>query len=219
MIIEPEIKEIYKEIQKKLFYMIPERWDKIYLYSSVIENKNKQEKGEMFFYYFPKSILPKKPVNVYEVPAKFSIDETDYLKLADSLYKQIKKLRKQCIKFGDEPWSNINICIENFKFRVEYDYEDLNYSGFSNYERHLIWRYKYLRIPLESYSKQDKSIIEKYITRDISLKKSRKRLYEEPIYEKPVANIIDYDTDKYKTEQEQSNIGKNKGRSQILNIE
>ena len=32
-----KIKEIYEDIQKRLFYMIPEKWDKLYLYSSVID--------------------------------------------------------------------------------------------------------------------------------------------------------------------------------------
>ena len=218
MIIEPEIKNIYKEIQKKLFYMIPEKWDKIYLYASILEEKNQKEKGEMFFYYFPKGILRKKPINVYEVPSRFSIDDDDYLKLADALFAEIKKLRKLCIKSGDEPWSSLNICIENFKFRVEYDYEDLNHSGFSNYERHLIWRYKYLGVPLESYSKQDRNIIEKYMMSDISLKKQGKKVYEEAIYEKPVPNIIDYDREKYESENSQENIEENKGRSQILDF-
>lgn len=218
MIIEPEIKQIYKEIQKKLFYMIPQKWDRIYLYASVIQ-ENGQEKGEMFFYYFPKGILRKKPVNVYEVPSKFSIDDSAYLKLSDALFAQIKKLRKLCVKFGEEPWSYLNICIENFKFRVEYNYEDLKTSEYSKYERHLIWRYKYLGVPIESYSKQDRNIIERYMTRNISIKNNNKRIYEEPIYEKPVPNIIDYDDrEKYEQENKQNRIEKNKGRSQILNF-
>lgn len=32
-----KIKEIYEVIQKMIFYMIPEKWDKLYLYSSVID--------------------------------------------------------------------------------------------------------------------------------------------------------------------------------------
>ena len=59
MISTPKMKKIYSEIQTKIFYMVPEKWEKIYLYASVIENLNYIETGEMFFYYFPKGILRK----------------------------------------------------------------------------------------------------------------------------------------------------------------
>lgn len=217
MIIEPKIKEIYKKIQKRLFYMIPEKWDRIYLYASIFEEKL-QEKGEMFFYYFPKGFLRKKPINVYEVPSRFNIDEEDYIKLAKSLFKEIKKLRELSIELGEKEWSNLTIVIENFKFRVEYSYDSLSSTEFSNYERHLIWRYKYLKTPIESFSRQDKAIIERYIINDISIKKQNKKVYEEPIYAKPVPNIIDYDTEKIDIENKKEYIEKNKGRSQILNF-
>ena len=29
-----KIKDIYEDIQKKIFYMIPEKWEKLYLYSA-----------------------------------------------------------------------------------------------------------------------------------------------------------------------------------------
>ena len=37
-----KIKEIYEDIQRKLYYMIPEKWDSLYLYSSVLENSNNE---------------------------------------------------------------------------------------------------------------------------------------------------------------------------------
>ena len=48
------LRKIYSEIQNKLFYLIPEKWNKVYLYASVIKQLNNLETGEMFFYYFPK---------------------------------------------------------------------------------------------------------------------------------------------------------------------
>ena len=49
----------------------------------------------MFFYYYPKGILKKNPVNVYEIPTKFNIDEDSYSKLVNNLYETIKLLRKE----------------------------------------------------------------------------------------------------------------------------
>ena len=78
-----KIKEIYEDIQRRLFYMIPEKWDKLYLYSSVIDMPDGRKTGELYFYYTPKGILKKKPVNVYEIPNKFNLDEEDYIKIED----------------------------------------------------------------------------------------------------------------------------------------
>ena len=56
-----KIKEIYENIQKTLYYMIPEKWDSLYLYSSVFDEKNQEGKtGELFFYYIPRGIFRKK---------------------------------------------------------------------------------------------------------------------------------------------------------------
>ena len=74
--------------------MIPEKWDKIYLYASITNQINNLQTGELYFYYYPKGILKKNPVNVYEIPSKFSLDEEMYLKLVEELYNSIKELRR-----------------------------------------------------------------------------------------------------------------------------
>lgn len=185
------LSDIYAQIQKKLFYMIPEKWERIYLYASVIEHYNGIQTGEMFFYYYPKSVLKKNPINVYEVPNKFNIDEQEYLKLAEILYDEIKELRASLIQRGEEPWSNITIKVENFRFNVEYHYEDLINSQYTNYERHLIWRYKYLDVPLSSYQKKDRQMVEEYLSKE-KYYKSKVNTYDEGIYSNIVSNIIEY---------------------------
>ncbi len=188
MIINPKIKEIYTQIQKQLFYMIPEKWDKVFLYSSILERKNHSETGEMFFYYIPKGVLRKRPINVYEIPNKFNIDEEEYFKLADKLYLEIKKLKDECIKLGEEKWYSIVISIANFKFNVEYNYEDLNDSKFNSYERHIIFRYKYLDYPYSSYTKEEKKVINEYL-QECKYNKEKTKLYSEAMYEAPFQTI------------------------------
>ena len=63
-----KIKEKYEDIQKRLFYMIPEKWDKLYLYASVIDQFQKVQTGELFFYYIPRGILKKKRKQIKEIP-------------------------------------------------------------------------------------------------------------------------------------------------------
>ena len=213
-----KIREIYENIQRKLFYMIPEKWEKLYLYSSVIDEENEKQKGELFFYYIPKGIFRKNPVNVYEIPAKFNLDETQYLRLVESLYKKIKDLRNQFIEDGvEEIWSNITISIENLKFKVEYNYEDLKNSIFNSYERHVIWRYKNLGIGEAQLNKKDREILKRFENGAKTLE--RKEEYEAGIYISDIQNIVDYSSDSYETTQNVEYVAtkNNKaGRNQIL---
>ena len=196
-----KIREMYEEIQKKLFYMIPEKWDKLYLYASVIEQLGKVETGELFFYYIPKGIIRKNPVNVYEIPSKFNIEENDYLRLVELLYNSIKKLREEFRKTGQELWSDLTISIENMKFKVEYGYENLQSSRYDSYERHIIWRYKYLNLELEHLPKEERKILKRYLQEAEIYAEPNKEIYEEGIYIKDIKNMIDFNTDSYESKQ------------------
>ena len=150
MLQNSEIRKIYSELQKQLFYLIPEKWDRIYLYASVEEKIDGLETGELFFYYFPKGILKKNPVNVYEIPNKFNLNEGEYIKLVEKLYNEIKKLRRAFKKYNKRLWSNVTIRIEGIRFEIEYNYERLSNSNYSNIDKHIIWKYYNLKLPEES---------------------------------------------------------------------
>lgn len=212
-----KIKEMYEDIQKRLFYMIPEKWESLYLYASIIEDEEDQTKGELFFYYIPKGIFKKKPVNVYEIPSKFNLDENEYCSLIDILYKKIKEIREEFkqTEIITEIWSNLTLTIKESKFKVEYDYEDLLKSNYSNYERHIIWRYKYLRITEEQLTKEEKQIISRYLNGIKML--TRKEIYESGIYIKNIKNIVDFDTESYKKEQNIEYISQKNSKKEIRN--
>lgn len=216
-----KIKEIYEDIQRKLYYMIPEKWDQLYLYSSVLDNPDKEGKtGELFFYYIPKGILKKKPVNVYEIPAKFNLDETQYLKLVEILYQKIKELRNEFKKSErNDIWTNITMSIHNLKFKVEYDYTDLENSDFSSYERHVIWRYENLGIGEAQMNKEEREILKRYMLGAKTI--SRKEHYDTGIYIRNIENMVSYSTDNYANNSEEeieevSEKPKKKNRNQIL---
>ena len=189
-----KIKEIYENIQRKIYYMIPEKWDKLYLYSSVLDEKDKEGRtGELFFYYIPKGILKKRPVNVYEIPSRFNLEESEYLKLVEVLYKKIKELRNEFKKSeSQEMWTNLTMSIHNLKFRVDYDYTDLTNSEFSSYERHIIWRMEYLGINENQLSKTEKEIINRYKNGAKTL--ARKEHYDAGIYIQDIENMVTYTT-------------------------
>ena len=181
------MKDKYEEIQNQLFYMIPEKWEKIFLYASIIDRTGNVQTGELYFYYIPKGLLKKKPVNVYEVPSKFNIDEAEYTKLVDKLYEIIKNLRQNFIETDQELWTNLTISIENCKFKVEYGYEELKQDEQSNYENHVIWRHKYLGIGGEI--KEEKKILDKYY---LKKDESKKQSYQTGIYLKTTNNVIGF---------------------------
>ena len=191
------IKGIYEEIQRKLFYMIPEKWDEVYLYASVIERLGRLETGELFFYYIPKGLLKRKTINVYEIPSKFNIDEEEYLKLVEILYRNIKQLREEFKRSNQKVWSNLTIIIRKSKFRIEYNYEDLQNSDYNNYERHIIWRYKYLKQGIEYCNREEREILLRYLNGPRRLNSNE--AYEEGIYIKDIRNIVDYETAGYES--------------------
>lgn len=213
-----KVKEIYEDIQRKLFYMIPEKWDRLYLYSSVLDEPDEEGKtGELFFYYIPKGIFKKKAVNVYEIPAKFNLDENQYLRLVQLLYAKIKELREEFRKSErNEIWSNITIIIQSLKFKVEYDYTDLVHSDFSSYERHVIWRYEMLGIGEEQVSKEDKEILRRYQLGAKTL--ARKEHYDAGIYIKDIENVIAYSNENATTEEAQEIVEatEKKRKNQLL---
>lgn len=195
MIVIPEIRKLYASLQKQLYYLIPEKWDKICLYASVMEQIMSLETGELFFYYLPKGILKKNPVNVYEIPAKFNLNEEEYIKLVEKLYSTIKELREVYKKQGVRIWSNVTIKIEGIKFEIEFDYENLTYSKYSNVERHIIWKYKNLSLPLESFTRKERKLITKYLDEYVE-DTNQKEIYTELIYKRPIKNVIDYNKEK-----------------------
>ena len=213
MKVTPKMKKIYADIQNHLFCMIPERFESIYLYASIIEQVHGMPIGEMFFYYFPKGILKKRPINVYEIPNKFNIEDETYSKIINELYKLIKQLREEFIETAQVPWTNLTIKIENFKFFVEYYYDDLTMSPYSNYERHILWRYKYLKEDSNTYNKKEKELIQKYLQENKLVEK--KETYQEAIYNNRHKQKLDYETEDHANEE---NLDGKKEKNQILNV-
>lgn len=224
-----KIRKIYEDIQTKIYYMIPEKWNQLYLYASVIDKENGEQTGELYFYYIPKGILKKKPVNVYEIPNKFNLDENEYIEFVKIIYEQIKELRNEFRETGLDPlWSNLTMSIEDMKFKVEYDYNDLLSSSFDNYERHIIWRYKYLNIGPEQVNSKDRQILNRYIYQIKENKEtSRIDIYEDRIYIQDVGNVVAYNTVKEnkaienaekeeKTNQQEEIKPKKRNKNQIL---
>ena len=208
------IKEIYKEIQKRIFCSVPGKWDELYLYASIIDRLGKVQTGEMYFYFMPKGILKRKFINVYEVPSKYDIEETEYMKLVDFLYNEIKLLREEFAKSNQKIWSNITISIKNSRFKIEYNYDDLLGGKEAYYNHHIYWRNKYLHI--EPHSKKEKKAIEEYLANRKSSRKKDEE-YDSGIYQKIQTNIITYETTDFKETQKVEYIATKQETKKVKN--
>ena len=195
-------REIYEDIQRKLYYMIPEKWDEVFLYASIIDKDENKQTGELYFYYRPKGILKKKTVSVYEIPGKFNLDEEQYLGLVDILYDDIKALRIEHKKndAGNHAWSNLTLTIKDARFRIEFDYENLEKSDYTSYERHIIWRYNVLGISMEQCKREEREILKRYFSGVKTM--ARKEVYDAGIYIKNIKNIVDFATQDYSDTQD-----------------
>ena len=109
--------------------------------------------------------------------------------------------------------------IEGTKFKVEYNYDDLENSEFNSYERHIIWRYEYLGIGEEQVNKKDREILKKYLQMAQILR--RKEKYETGIYISDIENKVAYNTDEVNEEKKDDNNFKNtqKEESKYINNE
>ena len=182
---------MYKEIEKRIFYAVPGKWDELYLYASIIDRFGKVQTGEMYFYFMPKGIFKRKFINVYEVPNKYNIEEKEYMKLVELLYDEIKLLRDEFVRTRQKVWSNITISIKNSRFKIEYNYDKLLGYQEEYYDHHIFWRKKYLNI--EPHGKKEKIAIEQYVAnRQTSRKKDEE--YDTGIYQKIQPKVITYDT-------------------------
>ena len=208
------IKELYEQIQRKIFYAVPGKWDELYLYASIIDRLGKVQTGEMYFYFLPKTILKRKFINVYEIPAKYDIEEDEYLKLVELLYNDIKALREEFKNTKQPIWSNITISIKNSRFKIEYNYDKLSGTQKSYYSHHIYWRYKYLNI--EPHSKKEKNAIEEYLKNRVQ-GKIKDQEYDTGIYLKRKTNIVTYDTTDFKENQRVEYLAKEQNTKKVKN--
>ena len=151
---QKEVIKLYKKIYTSILNLIPEKWEKICLYASSMQNI----KGEMFFYYFPKKIIKAKPINCYEVPSKFGIDEFTYNEELYRLYNEIKELKNSL----NINWTNLTITVDKKVFTVQFYFNNLEKSKYTDEDRHIIWQYKYLNLPKDSFNKKNQLLIDTY---------------------------------------------------------
>ncbi len=193
MVSTSDMSKMYRGIHHQLSNLIPEKWESIYLYASVIKQINNIETWEMYFYYVPAGLLKKNPINVYEIPNRFNVDEEEYLALVDTLCHSIKKLHKEYQKTYQRSCTNLVIAIKDTQFLIEYNDDNLAKSKYNSNDRHLIFKHKYLNIPLQSFQIKERRIIQSFLENEEN--KIEYDRYFEIIEKEQTRNYIEYETD------------------------
>jgi hypothetical protein len=143
--------KLLNKINNKVNEMIPEQWDKIYIYGEVTENS-----GLVSFYYFPKDST--EYVFSAMLPHLFDISAIDYYNDEDELLQLIRKLHDDAVQTDD--WTSVTFIIDSDgKTILNYGHEDLSQS--TDYDRQIVWEYKYLGVGPRDEG--DVKIIERYL--------------------------------------------------------
>lgn len=117
---EAKLGEIYQQIAKTIVDMIPEIWEKVYLYGEVTEGVS-----QLYFFYYPTN--NSSPVYFLNIPELFGISESVFDELKDQLFDYLEKLWNEFNKNDQEPWTNLTFILDSSgKFKIDFDYEDLS---------------------------------------------------------------------------------------------
>ena len=127
------------------------------------------------------------------------------MKLVDELYELIKKLREESRKLDGAVWSNITISMENVEFLVEYNYDELKNSFYTNDDRRIIWQYKHLEYPIEKLSKKERQMLESYLEEE-EKGEHKVKTDSETFYQRHEYNKIKYNREEMEYVQENDEI-------------
>ncbi|MDF9450017.1 cytoplasmic protein [Bacillus toyonensis] len=151
---EKEMNRLYREIAETVNEMIPEDWNKFYFYAQISENGG----GTYFFY---NTLENKQYKYSVEIPFKYQIDEDEFERKEDILYKLSKELRKVFKDNQQELWYSFTMTLESSgKFKMHYDYTNWFNTEYGFSDQMIIWKNKYLgEVPNDG---EYKALIDKY---------------------------------------------------------
>ncbi|QLY81483.1 antitoxin YezG family protein [Clostridium intestinale] len=147
--------EIYGIIANKVNDIIPDKWEKVYLYGEVLDDSR-----EVYFYF--KSLTRNEVVYGHDIPIRYNVDKRMYRQLLRELISSIVDLYNEYKDNNESVWTNFTFLLDNTgKFNIKYNYDDVLNSEFTAGERQIIWEYEVLGV--EPEVEQYKEMINKYL--------------------------------------------------------
>ncbi|NOU81573.1 DUF600 family protein [Paenibacillus sp. LMG 31459] len=127
--------KMYQNIGNKLVGIIPDEWDKIYLYAEVLP-------GSSIIYFYFKSATKNELIYSHNIPEIYGVDERIYERLHGELRDYFVELNKEFRSTLDQPWTNLTMYLDQSgKFNIDYSYDEV----INNPSKQLtIWKYEVL---------------------------------------------------------------------------
>ncbi|MEH7271866.1 immunity protein YezG family protein, partial [Bacillus toyonensis] len=123
---EIKLNRLYREIAETVHAMIPEEWEKFYFYAQISEAG-----GGTYFVYNNFRNKENYKYSV-EIPFKYEVNEEEFERKEDSLYKVCKELRNVFKDNQQELWYSFTMSLEHSgEFNMHFDYTnwlDTEYS-------------------------------------------------------------------------------------------
>ncbi|MCM3087669.1 antitoxin YezG family protein [Bhargavaea ginsengi] len=127
--------EIYQALANQLNDLIPEQWEKVFLY---VEDWN--DSSTAYFFYYPAEGTG--PVLSHDTPERFDMDPDDFEIKEYELGETGLSLQRGFREDGQEPWTSFTFILEqNGQFKVDFGYEDL--SEVDPGEQREAWKARY----------------------------------------------------------------------------
>ncbi|TCP31226.1 uncharacterized protein (TIGR01741 family) [Scopulibacillus darangshiensis] len=143
-----EIDQKYQEIANILVEMIPEEWEKIYLYAEINEGYS-----QVFFYYYNKR-NNNEPIYSVNIPEVFDFNEVEFDHLDNELDDCINELWEEFRSKNLDKWTLLTFIMDNNgEFETKFEYLDPKKS--EPYENAVIWKYDNLGIKGDSKRAQE----------------------------------------------------------------
>lgn len=127
---------LYQKAANLLVNLIPEKWNKVLLYSEIREGYRK-----LFFYYYTHGTTS--PIYSLDITSKFEVDKKEFNKLERELYDCFTELLEEVKTQGQDPWTSLTYTLDyTGKMNIDYSYDDI--SQISSVEKQDQWEAKHL---------------------------------------------------------------------------
>lgn len=114
---------LYQLIGNKLVGIIPDEWDKIYLYAEILPD------SRIVYFYF-KSTTKKDLIYCENIPDVYGVDSGIYDRLFRELVGDFVDLNTESSQIHSQFWTSLTMYLDQAgKFNVDYNYDEILLSS------------------------------------------------------------------------------------------
>lgn len=144
--------ELYQIIGGKLTGIIPDKWDKIYLYAEILPD------SRIIYFYF-NSLTKNELIYSHLIPSVYGVDRDVYIQLLRELQQSFAELNSEFSENSPQTWTNLTMYVDRSgKFNIDYSYDEILISP--THQR-TIWEYEVLGMyPTDNFHRK---ILDEYL--------------------------------------------------------